>query len=844
VNMQVLSYPLFESRFINRWLITGISEKAVSFEPVVLNGDYDELLKAGLAFFDNPCKSEFVKSRRESGPPQIKVESILPGASVAWGEQSRPLRVFYPFDDTGVDLSFFWSTPTHVSAFASTVLFSPGDRRIEVEAITCGGIALWLNGEAAGRFEPFTRNIPGSKIFSLDLHRGENRLDVFWDDMAERDTSFFFRLACRDAAGIEQRVPVGQRDPRLLRKVEQAMEGLAFVRNHFTSGEVTVRCENPYENDPFFIGFTGATEENAKTGLFFTSTAQFAPGKHRASLGRIEDFPLGFLHFWAETEIDGIAIGRRITMESHPISLYPPVVAAAAERKKQALAFLAKYGEENVNRAIAMLYADGPVEEIERLFYKQLAFINARSDCSDFYLILFPHVMRIFKDDPRLSPELLESIKNCILNFRYWVDEPGNDVMWFFSENHALLFHICQLLCGELYPDERFTNSGLMGYEMVKKAESRLEHWFDIFFAEGFTEWNSPPYLPIDSLGFACLYEGTKNQALREKARRGLDFIYYCMAVYGMDGCFASTAGRTYLKELMGNYSNCTSFMSYIGYGTGNMGHAGKGSLPLCFSDYEPPAEYASWQCPAANEALICQSTQGLRGFVNLYSYKTRGFVLATAVDFRPGQRGHQENPIQLTFTPVAQLWINHPGEAAIYGTGRPSYWAGNGILPRINQYKGFASVIFDIPGDHPVGFTHLYFPTMEFHVCRHQDNWLFGEEGGFYCAVYSANGLVSQRTGPNTDREFITQGRRNIWLVRAASPEEFATLNDFVRSCRNAPLETDLAALRFRFHDPLYGPLAGSMDQGLRVRDQPVVYTGYSRDGTITTETIGPFRP
>jgi hypothetical protein len=271
---------------------------------------------------------------------------------------------------------------------------------------------------------------------------------------------------------------------------------------------------------------------------------------------------------------------------------------------------------------------------------------------------------------------------------------------------------------------------------------------------------------------------------------------------------------------------------------------AGKGSLPLCFSDYEPSAEYALWQRPAAKQALICRSTQGIRGFTNLYCYKTRGFALAAAADFRPGERGHQEHPIQLTFSPVAQLWINHPGEAAIYGAGRPSYWAGNGILPRINQYKGFASVIFDIPEDHPVGFTHLYFPTMEFHVCRHQDNWLFGEEEGSYCAVYGANGLVSQRTGPNTDREFLSPGRRNIWLVRAASPEEFSTLNDFVKAYKDAALEIDSAALRFRFRDPVYGELSGGMDQGLTVQDQPVQYTGFSREGTITVETISPFRP
>ena len=65
------------------------------------------------------------------------------------------------------------------------------------------------------------------------------------------------------------------------------------------------------------------------------------------------------------------------------------------------------------------------------------------------------------------------------------------------------------------------------------------------------------------------------------------------------------------------------------------------------------------------------------------------------------------------------RLWISHPGERALYGKGRPSYWAGNGTLPRVNQYKGFATVFYDIAPEHPVDFTHLYLPTMEFYLCR-----------------------------------------------------------------------------------------------------------------------------
>ena len=64
-------------------------------------------------------------------------------------------------------------------------------------------------------------------------------------------------------------------------------------------------------------------------------------------------------------------------------------------------------------------------------------------------------------------------------------------------------FHTCQLLAGELYPSETFSNSGMTGLQMQQKAKGLLLEWFRGFLNEGFTEWNSSAYLPIDLLGLA-----------------------------------------------------------------------------------------------------------------------------------------------------------------------------------------------------------------------------------------------------------------------------------------------------------------------------------------------------
>ena len=87
-----------------------------------------------------------------------------------------------------------------------------------------------------------------------------------------------------------------------------------------------------------------------------------------------------------------------------------------------------------------------------------------------------------------LSEKTENELTDCLLGFRYWIDEPGNDAMWFWSENHALMFHTCQLLAGELFPDEVFTNSGLTGRQMQAKAKNMLYDWFVTFRKEGFTE--------------------------------------------------------------------------------------------------------------------------------------------------------------------------------------------------------------------------------------------------------------------------------------------------------------------------------------------------------------------
>nr|WP_319473970.1 hypothetical protein [uncultured Sphaerochaeta sp.] len=827
--MNYLRYPLQNAKYINRFLISEIHEEPVSGTPVKIEKEANVWEgSVGSASHTNPVREAFVKRRREAmdGYPLFSGKQV--GATATLGGENHVLSAHFPFDDPVISLSGFYPNPTWISAVALTYLEVEQEMNLTCELSVAGGARLYLNGSFVTSFTPHLRNQIKATQVKFSLQAGDNELVVFFDEFAERDSDCSFSLTCVEAQpSLIQKLPIGNRSPELVLAVEKAMGDLSCMSNHVREGDVVLFCPNPYEDTEMVVSLVGATEENYMVWDLYTTDAIFRPRKNIASLGPCENLPIGYLQFVTKTSVQGMEIRYQLAFENFPFSLVPPPASSMEERKQQAFSFLARYGERNGNRAVAILHAGGPQDEFEHLLKRQITFINKRSDCSDFYLSFFPHILRTFSGHPYLTQELKDSMKACLLNFRYWHDEPGDDAMWFYSENHALMFHVCQLLAGEQYPDEIFTNSGMSGKEMQKKALRLLRAWFETFYVIGFTEWNSPPYLPIDALGFSSLYAQTCNKEMKALAKKAMDYIYHILAVYSLDGIFCTTAGRTYPKELFGNNSNCPSFINWIGYGIGNTSHAGKGVTALCFSDYQAPEEYLPYVQVPRGKALISQSTHGYKGHADVYACKTMYSLLSSANNFRVGERGFQENPIHLIFSATEQVWVNHPGEHALFGHARPSYWAGNGTLPRVNQYENFASVSFSLSPSHPVDFTHLYLPTIEFAEYQIRGPWIFvrSQKGG-YGAIYCSNPLTMVTSGPNKQREFIAQGRNVLYLLRVGSSASFGSFEAFIMTIEKAHLKANTRS--YLFEDPKLGLLKGGYDQSLCVNGENVNYRGF----------------
>ncbi len=358
----------------------------------------------------------------------------------------------------------------------------------------------------------------------------------------------------------------------------------------------------------------------------------------------------------------------------------------------------------------------------EAMIEGMLPSIEDCHDCADF--ILVPLIWSRARYADRLPKALVERIDAAMLSYRYWMDEPGNDVQWYFSENHALLFHTACYLAGSLLPEATFCRSGRVGAEQSKVGAERVRAWLDHFEAWEMAEFNSAPYFPIDLKGLDGADGPRPDADIRDRAKAAILRLVEMVANSAHHGVLTGAQGRSYEHTLRASRTLELSGLSRLLWGVGNFGrrfHA-LPQMALLVRDHglDVPAEFAARASLEAGEAQEWTFAQGADRFAALYHYKTAGFALGTASAYRWGDWGYQETVFQarLGLEPDACVWINHPGEVIHSGYGRPSYWGGCGTVPRVQQYRGLAILSFAVHEGQP-DFTHAWFPFRAFEEAR-----------------------------------------------------------------------------------------------------------------------------
>lgn len=743
--------------------------------------------------------------------------------------------VYLPGLNRRVEFTGFWHTPTHLARWCRTRLVPPHAGDFAFQLSTCGGVRIWVDGEPIVCFEPYQRNSERSCAMTLPLRAEGSEIVVLCEELAERDTLWYFELRNAGDAPLEAELPLDLSADDL-EGLRQLALGVRPERDVFSSTPFTLVFDRPAPRALVVeVNVQRHSHDLSLSGLL-SRRLELPAGVGRLEVAAPGEIPDGFHQVSLCFSIGDTRLERRIDAAFLSDVGLPHAAASLAARKREALSHLARHGEHRIGKALAILETgpdEGREAELRALIVSTLNAIDRREDCSDFVMVPLLWIWAAHRD--KLESDIAADIRRAVLAWRYWVDEPGNDAMWFWSENHVLCFHVSQLLAGMLFPDEVFVASGRRGAAQARLARERLACWFDAVEAHGLAEWNSAAYYPVDCIGLFAL-ERWAEPELAARARRVLDRLFTMIALHTLGGVPAGSMGRAYDKELKAGPLTELAPFCRVAFGAGWL-NSGVASLPMfAAGSYEPPAVAQGLVTPGADTAIGARYVQGYQP-ARLVLHKTRDVQLSTVVDGEPGRSGHQQHMLDLRFAahPFARAWINHPGEDDPFGHQRPSYWAGNGRMPRVAQQGDTALMLYELGEAPRLPFTHAYVAHDAFDEVVLRGRWLFLRCGDGYAALGGNAPLDAITTGATAGHEYRVPGARAAWMVRIASGQTPADFLAFQQAMNAVSFTFDSEHMNMQINES--GRPAVSLDwqQGLSVAGRSQAFAADSVVPQIT---------
>lgn len=749
--------------------------------------------------------------------------------SVTYDPQISCPNLYTPFEQDKVDLTDFIFTPHRMSVYARTCVLADSATVIPVELFTCGGVKLWVNGTELVCFTPYTRNITSNIQLELPLKAGMNEILVFADELAERDVFFYFGLRYLGEEPLTGALEIPF-EPQMIDACESFLTSLSFTKDFYDQEPLML---SPGQACPDWVsevhieslGFIDSGDQgpdsshkswnnpvegvNETPGHISISAEAFRScGAEGISIGTPQDYRTGIHEYFITIRItDAVTVTRKLVAA---YDRQPDFQASPSDdinnRKQTALTYLAGNSLPNINRALAQMeISDGQLSDDTISCYRaSLDHIKEKRDCSDFYLP--PLLLFLNRWNDRIEASLQAETKAAILDFRYWIDEPGDDVMWFFSENHAFMFHTSQYLAGIRYPEDIFVRSGRTGTAQRRIGFERLKEWFNSYLAYGYAEWNSITYIPVDMIGYFSLLHLAPDQEIVDLARESLDRTFEIFAMHDFKGVVSSSFGRTYEATLKARTFTEPSLLNWITTGVGYLNRSNFASVQYAMSDYIPAAGPIRTTVPegCARETTLLQGVHGIR----IYTYTNESYSLGSALAYQPHTHGHQQHIMNIALgDPATQFFINHPGERSFSGGNRPSYWAGNGTLPLIYQHRATMLIRYRIQPTESVDHIHLYLPVYALDELDMTDpHWLFARADSGYLGIRFSAGYALTTKGANANRECISPGRAHELIVTCGDTRQFGTLEQFSSLMRTAEVSIEAGSLQFR--DPRYGTM------------------------------------
>ncbi len=707
--------------------------------------------------------------------------------------------------DRFVDVSAFYHTCHHLRTWAYCQASLPEAADVAFVLTTNGPADVWINGQHVHRQLHFHHQIPHRVPFTASLTAGHNEILVRFEGVAVRECPYVMALQAVDVDTSEWSIhlpttldPVARRE-----RLEEAMSHAYLTRAVYNRDD---NLELHWAEEMAFKGKLTIRLQTPEGRIYAEASPNLEPGSITnfgvVNQYRSGDYQILIMSSTEEYYIHGMRVRRTIPLRIAAERYSEAPYGNYAERRIEALQNAATR-RGNVFAEIAKMGLGRWTDINEAVILQTIENIDRRADCSDFYLVGLLGAMIRYMDDPAFPDGLRQPLQSCVLNFRYWMDEPGDDAMCFWSENHQILFHTCAVLAGQLYPESTFTNSGETGEWHRKKGERMARSWLDKRAAGGFKEWDSNTYFEEDVLALSHLADLAEEFDLAEIAAIILDKLFFSMAVNSFHGVFGSTHGRTYSPFIQSARLEPTSGISRLMWGMGCFNSHILGTVSLASADgYELPAWIAAIAADAPDEMWNREQHAGVmeawcdldegEWSVNKVTYKTPDYMLSSAQDYNTGASGYQQHIWQATFGPDAVVFVTHPPCVSDEGSHRPNVWHGNVVLPRVAQWKDVLIAVHNLPEDDWMGFTHAYFPTATFDEYAVRDGWAFARKGDGYLALTAAQDIELTTRGVFAFQELRSYGHRNTWLTMMGRRAVDGSFDEFQASVLDLSIDLD----------------------------------------------------
>ena len=729
--------------------------------------------------------------------------------SIALGAPS-PLgpawRFYYSHGNIFLDDSYFYNTLHQVEMHAVTGLTAAAPCTLRATLWSYDAVDVWVNGQRAGGIDlPCYKPIQQATL-ELPLQAGDNQIYLRLETLGVRDTRVAFALKIEDApAGLRVTLPdAGHAAP--------CLTAAALLDGAVLAGD-TLRLPAPLPEGAQLRLFNSALDVRSTAPTF---TLVPAGGQRELPLA---GYPQ--LGFQLEIPAGAATLTRRFARADAPAPAYRPGdtrtallerIAAVGSIRREEDAGFAMYPM-LARRALGRT----PASDHEEL-RATLREIEERMDCADFMVTGLVRYIREygFPDD------LQDELRRVMLGFRYWMDEPGQDGMCFWSENHTLMFFSAAYFFGEIYPDAVFTCSGLTGRELRAKARVRIAEWLGDVNREGFDEFNSTVYTPVTFAAVLNLVDYAEPD-LAAAATAACDLMLRRMARHVFKGVVYSPMGRVYDGVIAPWRESLQALV-----------HAADPAAPDVYNEwlsvlattrYRFPddlgaimAECGDFRYPTSNAVVelrktpdyLLTSVQSPRrdGVARVWQPDEREavkdhFIYVKSLNehfhgttqFQPGEFGYQQHLWTAALDTDLLVFANHPGQTCAAATEvRPGYWYGNGVVPALRQQGRVLGAVYCIPDTFPIQFTHLYWPAAKFDETRAEGRWLLGRRGGSYVAVWCSAAL--------RDHDEVLFGcekraetPRCAYLVVCGSAAEDGSFDAFAAACLARDVRFDAAA-------------------------------------------------